>query len=68
MNYTPNSDSPETIARQIIATGADSLMAITGILGVGAPEGTPIGWVAHIGGFLAGIALGFAFRPRLPSI
>jgi membrane associated rhomboid family serine protease len=32
---------------------------------VGAPEGTPIGWIAHIGGFLAGMALGLAFRPPL---
>ena len=45
-----------------------ALMAITGILGVGAPEGTPVGWVAHIGGFLAGIALGFAFRPPLRRV
>jgi membrane associated rhomboid family serine protease len=42
-----------------------ALMAITGILGVGAPEGTPVGWVAHIGGFLTGMAMGFAFRPPL---
>jgi membrane associated rhomboid family serine protease len=42
-----------------------ALMAITGILGVGAPEGTPVGWVAHIGGFIAGMVLGFAFRPPL---
>jgi membrane associated rhomboid family serine protease len=42
-------------------------MAITGILGLGAPEGTPVGWIAHIGGFIAGMGLGFAFRPRLPE-
>jgi membrane associated rhomboid family serine protease len=42
-----------------------AMMAITGILGVGAPEGTPIGWLAHIGGFLAGLAMGFVVRPRL---
>ncbi len=42
-----------------------ALMAITGILGVGAPQGTPVAWVAHIGGFIAGIAFGFAFRPNL---
>jgi membrane associated rhomboid family serine protease len=41
------------------------LMAVTGILGVGAPQGTPVAWIAHIGGFLAGIAFGFAFRPRV---
>ncbi len=40
-----------------------ALLAITGIAGVGAPAGTPIAWLAHIGGFIAGIALGFAFRP-----
>lgn len=42
-----------------------AMMAITGIIGVGAPEGTPVGWIAHIGGFIAGMGLGFAFRPRL---
>jgi membrane associated rhomboid family serine protease len=42
-----------------------AMMAITGILGVGAPEGTPIGWLAHIGGFLAGLAMGFVVRPPL---
>ena len=41
-----------------------ALMALTGILGVGAPQGTPVAWIAHIGGFIAGIAFGFAFRPR----
>ena len=41
-----------------------AMMAITGILGLGAPSGTPVGWVAHIGGFIAGIGLGFLFRPR----
>ncbi|HEX4508367.1 MAG TPA: rhomboid family intramembrane serine protease [Alphaproteobacteria bacterium] len=40
-----------------------AMMAITGILGVGAPEGMPIGWLAHIGGFLAGMAMGFVVRP-----
>ena len=42
-----------------------ALMAVTGILGLGAPEGTPVGWIAHIGGFIAGMGLGFVFRPRL---
>ena len=41
------------------------MMAITGILGVGAPEGIPIGWLAHIGGFIAGMAMGFVVRPAL---
>jgi membrane associated rhomboid family serine protease len=41
------------------------MMAITGILGVGAPAGTPIGWLAHIGGFIAGMAMGFVVRPPL---
>jgi membrane associated rhomboid family serine protease len=41
------------------------LMAVTGILGVGAPQGTPVAWIAHIGGFIAGIVFGFAFRPRV---
>jgi membrane associated rhomboid family serine protease len=41
------------------------MMAITGILGVGAPDGMPIGWLAHIGGFLAGMAMGFVVRPPL---
>ncbi|HLG90234.1 MAG TPA: rhomboid family intramembrane serine protease [Alphaproteobacteria bacterium] len=39
------------------------LMAVTGILGVGA-QGTPVAWIAHIGGFLAGMALGGLLRPR----
>jgi membrane associated rhomboid family serine protease len=42
-----------------------ALMAVTGIIGLGAPEGTPVGWIAHIGGFVAGMGLGFVFRPRL---
>jgi membrane associated rhomboid family serine protease len=40
------------------------LIAVTGIFGVGAPQGTPVAWVAHIGGFIAGMALGYLFRPR----
>ena len=42
-----------------------AMMAITGILGLGAPEGVPIGWLAHIGGFIAGMAMGFVVRPPL---
>ena len=42
-----------------------AMMAITGILGLGAPEGMPIGWLAHIGGFIAGMAMGFVVRPPL---
>ena len=42
-----------------------AMMAITGILGLGAPEGVPVGWLAHIGGFLAGMAMGFIVRPPL---
>ena len=42
-----------------------AMMAITGILGLGAPEGTPVGWLAHIGGFMAGMAMGFVVRPPL---
>ncbi len=41
-----------------------ALLALTGILGVGAPADTPVAWVAHIGGFIAGIGLGYLFRPR----
>jgi membrane associated rhomboid family serine protease len=37
------------------------LMAVTGILGVGA-NGSPVAWVAHIGGFVAGIGLAVVFR------
>jgi membrane associated rhomboid family serine protease len=43
-----------------------ALMAVTGILGIGAPQGTPVAWIAHIGGFIAGMAFGLAFRP-LPT-
>jgi membrane associated rhomboid family serine protease len=32
------------------------MMAVTGIFGVGA-NGVPVAWIAHIGGFLAGMAL-----------
>ena len=42
-----------------------AMMAITGILGLGAPDGTPVGWLAHIGGFVAGMAMGFVVRPPL---
>jgi len=38
-----------------------ALMMITGILGVGA-GGSPVAWIAHIGGFLAGIGFGLVFR------
>jgi membrane associated rhomboid family serine protease len=38
-----------------------ALMAVTGITGLGA-QGAPVAWIAHIGGFLAGVAFGFAFR------
>lgn len=45
-----------------------AMMAVTGILGLGAPEGQPIGWLAHIGGFLAGMAMGFVVRPPLRGV
>jgi membrane associated rhomboid family serine protease len=45
-----------------------AMMVGTGVLGLGAPQGTPIAWIAHIGGFLAGIAFGFAFRPAVPRV
>lgn len=38
------------------------LMAVTGILGVGA-QGSPVAWIAHIGGFLTGMALGALLKP-----
>jgi membrane associated rhomboid family serine protease len=39
------------------------LMAVTGITGFGA-DGVPVAWVAHIGGFVAGVALaGLVGRP-----
>jgi len=44
-----------------------ALMAITGILGVGAPQGIPIGWQAHIGGFIAGLIL-FALFDPIPHV
>ena len=40
------------------------LMAVTGITGIGA-QGVPVAWIAHIGGFLAGMVLGGLFRPRI---
>jgi len=45
-----------------------AMMAITGILGLGAPDGTPVGWLAHIGGFVAGMAMGFVVRPPLRQV
>ncbi len=45
-----------------------AMMAITGILGLGAPDGTPVGWLAHIGGFIAGMAMGFVVRPPSRSL
>ncbi len=44
-----------------------ALMAVTGILGVGA-QGMPVAWIAHIGGFLAGLAYGLILRARLPRV
>ena len=40
-----------------------ALMAVTGIVGVGS-QGAPVAWIAHIGGFLAGMAVGALLRPR----
>jgi membrane associated rhomboid family serine protease len=37
------------------------MLALTGILGVGA-QGMPVAWIAHIGGFLAGLLYGLALR------
>jgi membrane associated rhomboid family serine protease len=39
------------------------VMALTGITGFGA-NGAPVAWVAHIGGFVAGIGFGFLFKQR----
>lgn len=38
-----------------------SVLAATGILGIGA-NGSPVAWIDHIGGFIAGIALGLLFE------
>jgi membrane associated rhomboid family serine protease len=56
-------DKPLGLLRMAVLLIA--MMAVTGILGIGAPEGQPIGWLAHIGGFLAGMAMGFVVRPPL---
>jgi membrane associated rhomboid family serine protease len=40
-----------------------SIMAATGILGVGS-NGMPVAWIAHIGGFVAGLALATLFGRR----
>jgi membrane associated rhomboid family serine protease len=39
------------------------LMAVTGISGVGA-GGAQVAWIAHIGGFVVGIALGALFKAK----
>ena len=38
-----------------------SVLAATGILGIGA-NGSPVAWIDHIGGFVAGIALALLFE------
>lgn len=58
--------NPMGLVRMILLWTA--LMAFTGIVGLGAPQGTPVAWIAHLGGFFAGIALGFVFRPRAMRI
>jgi membrane associated rhomboid family serine protease len=40
-----------------------ALMGVTGALGVGA-GGMPVAWIAHIGGFIAGLILGALIKPR----
>ncbi len=42
------------------------LITVTGILGVGA-QGMAVAWIAHIGGFLAGLGYGLIIRQRRPS-
>jgi membrane associated rhomboid family serine protease len=39
------------------------LNVVTGVTGVGAPEDATVAWVAHMGGFLAGLLLFGAFDP-----
>jgi membrane associated rhomboid family serine protease len=39
------------------------LMAITGLSGVGA-GGAQVAWIAHIGGFVVGMALGALFKGK----
>jgi membrane associated rhomboid family serine protease len=40
-----------------------AVMAVTGITGLGA-QGSPVAWIAHIGGFIAGMALGLIFTAK----
>jgi membrane associated rhomboid family serine protease len=44
-------------------------LAVTGSLGVGS-DGSPVAWIAHIGGFVTGIAFGALFQRygRLPDL
>jgi len=41
------------------------LNVVTGVTGMGAPEGETVAWVAHTGGFLAGLFLFGAFDRRV---
>ncbi len=43
------------------------LNVVTGVTGVGAPEGETIAWVAHMGGFVAGLLLFGLFDRRAPQ-
>ena len=40
------------------------LLAVTGMMGVGSPD-APVAWIAHIGGFIAGMILGALFKRSL---
>jgi membrane associated rhomboid family serine protease len=39
-------------------------MTVTGVAGIGS-DGMPVAWIAHIGGFVAGIGFGLLFRSGL---
>ncbi|MBV8652025.1 MAG: rhomboid family intramembrane serine protease [Alphaproteobacteria bacterium] len=41
---------------------------VTGVAGVGAPEGETVAWVAHTGGFLAGLFLFGLFDRHAPQL
>jgi membrane associated rhomboid family serine protease len=44
------------------------LNVVTGVTGVGAPEGETVAWVAHMGGFFAGLFLFGLFDRRAPQV
>ena len=54
--YTLHKIMAGLLDQHTLAGNAQALDVVTGMAGIGA-EGAPVAWVAHIGGFVAGLAL-----------